>query len=241
MNKDSIVLAGLLLGVCVIISTAVGGYSFYQVRALDNSLSVTGSAKMSVKSDTVKWTAFFIRAVDAKTLKDGYAKMANDLTAVKKFYADNGYPDKDLTISPVFMEEVYSPNGNAQNKQYQLRQTIELNSTTDLEKITSLSKNTQGLINSGVVFSTQSLEYYYSKLPELRISLLASALKDAKARANEIAKAGGRSIGALKSASSGVVQVLPPNSVEVSDYGNYDTGSIDKEVMVTAKASFVIQ
>ncbi|MFA6253911.1 MAG: SIMPL domain-containing protein [Candidatus Paceibacterota bacterium] len=241
MNKDSIVFAGLLLGLCIIISTAVGGYSFYNVRSLDNSLTVTGSAKMSVKSDTVKWTTFFVRAVDVSTLKDGYAKMASDLIAVKKFYADNGYADKDLIISPVFMEEIYNPNGNAQNKQYQLRQTIELNSITDLEKVTGLSKNTQSLIDSGVVFSTQSLEYYYSKLPDLRVKLLAAALADAKARAVEIAKAGGRSVGALKSASSGVVQVLPPNSVDVSDYGNYDTSSVNKEVMVTAKASFVIK
>ncbi len=36
----------------------------------------------------------------------------------------------------------------------------------------------------------------------------------------------------------GVVQVLPPSSTEVSDYGAYDTSSIEKEVMVTVKASF---
>lgn len=240
MNKDSIVFAGLVLGLCLILATAVGGYSFYKIRSLDNSLTVTGSAKLAVKSDTVKWTTSFVRAVDVNTLKAGYAKMAADLVAVKKFYADNGYSDKDLILSPVFMEEVYNPNGNAQNKQYQLRQTVELDSTSELEKITNLSKNTQSLIDAGVVFSTQSLEYYYSKLPELRVKLLAEALKDAKARASEIAKAGGRSVGALKAASSGVVQVLPPNSVDVSDYGNYDTGSINKEVMVTAKASFVI-
>jgi len=39
----------------------------------------------------------------------------------------------------------------------------------------------------------------------------------------------------------GVVQVMPVNSVEISDYGTYDTGSIEKEVMVTVKALFILR
>ena len=53
--------------------------------------------------------------------------------------------------------------------------------------------------------------------------------------------AGGKKIGVLKSASSGVVQVMAQNSVEVSDYGMYDTSKIEKEIMVTVKASFEIK
>jgi len=240
INKDPIIILGWLIGLSLIVSTAIGAYTFYTVRSFDNSLTVTGSAKQQVKSDSVKWITAFERVVEASVLRDGYAKMATDLALVKKFYLDNGFSELELTISPVEMNETYDQNRNAQNKLYQLRQTIEIQSK-DIDKITALAKNTQSLINGGVVFSTQSLGYYYSKLPELRIKLLAAALTDAKARASEIAKAGGRQIGALKSASSGVVQVLPLNSVEVTDYGSYDTGSIDKEVMVSAKASFVIK
>jgi hypothetical protein len=86
--------------------------------------------------------------------------------------------------------------------------------------------------------STQSLEYYYSKLPDLRVSLLEDAVKDAKLRAEKIAAGTGRRVGSVRAASSGVVQVLSPNSVDISDYGNYDTSSVDKDVMVTVKASF---
>ena len=85
------------------------------------------------------------------------------------------------------------------------------------------------------------MEYYYSKLPEARVELLANAVADSKARAEQLAKAGGKAIGPLQSASSGVVQVMAPNSVEVSDYGMYDTSSINKEIMVTVKASFEIK
>jgi hypothetical protein len=70
---------------------------------------------------------------------------------------------------------------------------------------------------------------------------LGQAIADAKARAVEIAKSGGASIGKLKSASSGVVQVMAPNSTNVEDYGSYDTSTIDKEVSVTARAAFVVR
>jgi hypothetical protein len=48
-------------------------------------------------------------------------------------------------------------------------------------------------------------------------------------------------VGRLKSASSGVVQVLAPNSIDVSDYGSYDLQTIDKEVMLTARAVFFVR
>jgi hypothetical protein len=108
----------------------------------------------------------------------------------------------------------------------------------DVEGITAISKKITELASKGVIVSIQSLEYYYSKLPDLRVSLLTDAVKDAKARAEKIAAGTGRSVGSVQSASSGVVQVLAPNSVDVSDYGNYDTWSIEKEIMVTVKASF---
>ena len=140
------------------------------------------------------------------------------------------------------MYEVYDYSQGSENreKQYTLGQTVEL-SSADVGAVTTLAKDASVLASQGVIFQTQSLEYYYSKLPELRVSLLADAVKDAKARAAIIAESSGRSIGTLKSAAQGVVQVLPANSVEVSDYGAYDTSRIDKQVMVTVRAAFTIR
>jgi hypothetical protein len=75
----------------------------------------------------------------------------------------------------------------------------------------------------------------------MRVALLSSAIKDAGARAAAIAKESGRSVGTLRSASGGVVQVLPQGGVDISDYGTYDTQSKQKEVMVTIRAMFSLQ
>ena len=237
-NKNYMVF-GLILGLALIISAGIGSFTFYKLRSMDY-ITTTGSAKKAVTSDKVKWTANITRPVKISTIKDGYAKIDADLKEVKNFLTTSGIPTEAINISPVLMNEVYDNNAG-QEKNYNLVQTITIQSE-DVAKISDLAKNTSSLvINKGIIFSSTALEYYYSKLPEARVELLASAVADSKARADQLAKAGGKKIGTLKSASSGVVQVMAPNSVEVSDYGVYDTSSIDKEIMVTVKSSFEIK
>jgi hypothetical protein len=220
-NNKNYIIFGAILGLSLIVSASIGAFTFYKLRATDY-ISSTGSAKKAVVSDKAKWTSSINRNVTLSTLKGGYAKLDTDLKEVKAFLLANGIKEENIVISPVYMNEVYEQYPSA-DKKYNLVQNIEVNDT-DVNKIDQLSKNTNTLIvDKGVLFSTNSVEYYYSKLPEARVELLASAVEDAKARAGELARAGGKSIGVLKSASSGVVQVMSPNSVEVSDYGMYDT------------------
>jgi hypothetical protein len=161
-----------------------------------------------------------------------------DLNIVKAFLKAQGIDEKDVIISNVSMNENYKYNQNDNSeKEYTLNQQVEV-SSPDVNKITDLAKKTQDIINKGVIFSTNAVEYYYTKLPELRVSLLSDAIKDAKARAQQMAKATGKNVGNLKSAASGVVQVLSANALNVSDYGTYDTSKINKTVMVTVRAAF---
>jgi len=240
-NNKSYVLFGLILGLSIIASAGLGCFTFYKLRSM-NSISTTGSAKESVVSDQVKWTSTITRRATVSSIKDGYSKMDADLKGVKDFLASNGITDDQINISPVLMNEVYDQNsGSGSEKKYDLVQTITVQSG-DVQKIADLSKNTGTLIeDKGIIFATTALEYYYSKLPDARVALLANAVQDAKARANQLAIAGGKKIGVLESASSGVVQVMSPNSEDVNDYGTYDTSSINKEIMVTVKASFEIK
>ena len=238
--KNPIVTSALVLGISILICTCIASYTVYVFRSMDNLLSVTGSAKQSITADTVKWSTSISRQTKAEDLKSGYDAVAKDLKVVKQYFKNNGFDESALTVSTVYMDEVYDTNNSQvppSQKRYNLRQTIDLNST-EVDKVNLLSKNTGDVISQGVIFQTSAPEYSYSGLPTLRVSLLADALKDAKARAESIASMSGNSVGKLKSASSGVVQVLPPGSNEVSDYGTYDTVSIKKDVMVTVRASF---
>jgi hypothetical protein len=185
-----------------------------------------------------------MRTVRLDDLKNGYAMLAKDLSVVQDFLAKKGVNSADVSISPISMEENWSGDSkyvNPGDKLYNLRQPITVQSK-EVDKISDVAKSVNELAQKGIVMSTfGSIEYYFSKISDLRVSLLSEAVKDAKARAEKILEPSGGKVGRMKNASSGVVQVLPKNSVEISDYGTYDTMSKDKEVMVTVRATFTIK
>ena len=238
-SSKKMIYVAVIMGVCLIISAVIASYTFYLVRTPEDTLSVTGSVKEKVTSDLAKWTSNFSRTVPAEDLILGYDQMKADQDKVLEFFIDNGFEEGDVIISPVFMEQLYMYDPNAP-KENVLRQIVTIQAS-DVDKITYMAKNTQKLIDVGVIFSTQSLEYYYTKLPELRISLIPDAINDAKLRAQKIAEGSGKKIGAIKSANLGVVQVLPVNSTEVSDWGTYDTSTIEKEIMIPVNVTFTLK
>lgn len=238
-KHSPLVILGFILGGSFIVASLVGAFTVFRLRSLSDVISVTGSSKMAVTADQAKWTTQISRTVRISNLKNGYQEIAKDLDTTKAFMKEQGIEDAELTITPVSMNEQYQQDQSAE-KIYNLTQTLEVQSA-DVQKLTKASNNAVQVINKGVIFSTLSLEYFYSKLPEARIALLSQAIGDAKARAGEMAKNSGKKVGSLKSATSGVVQVQSLNSTDVSDYGSYDTSKIDKQITVTVKASFSLK
>jgi hypothetical protein len=232
--------AVIIMGIALILSAAVFGAFYYSAQSVRrDSLAVTGSAKTRVTSDQGKLVIMISHVAPLSGLSTGYAAVTRDLHIVESFLDGEGISDTTVTESPVSSIQQYDQNQEAETR-YELQQTVTIQSD-DVVKLTDVSKKVPSLTSQGAIVSIQSLEYYYSKLPELRVSLLGEAVQDAKARAAKIAEGTGRKIGSVEGASNGVVQVLPVNSVDISDYGTYDTSSIEKDVMVTLKASFALK
>ncbi len=231
-----------ILGVSLVLSSIFVSVALSKIRSTGNNLSVTGSTSKEVTSDTAKFSGSFTRTAKISGLKYGYEQMKSDLAYVKSFLKEQGVDEAGITFSTVSMFEnyKYNSNGYESEKEYNLTQNVEV-SSTNIDQITNLAQATQKLIDKGVIFTTNAPQYFYSKLPALRVELLSAAMADARVRAEQITKGSGSSVGTLSSASSGVVQVLPANSLEISDYGAYDTSTIKKNVMVTVKAVFKVR
>lgn len=231
--------AAVLGGSLIIASIIVSG-TLYKIKAAEDSITVTGSAKTTVKADLVKWRISISRTVLATDMKRGYSEIARDLSVVKNFFSDNNIAETDLVISPVFADKNYAYYKEGANRpiEYNLQQTIEVQSS-DIEKITALSRDTKFLVDNSVIFSPQAPEYYFTGLANKRLDLLGLAVQDAKLRATKIAESGDRHVGSLKSTSVGVTQVTAKNSIsDVNDYGAYDTQTIDKDIMITVRSVF---
>jgi len=231
--------AAFTLGLCLIAAAAVGAYAFYRVHTLDNTLSVTGSATEDAVSDSAKWTVSLSRSAYEDSIAAAQTRVTADAKQVMAFFSKAGISDDKITTSPIFVDQEYSSDANAPRR-YTVRTDVSIQSDNP-QLVQKLSKDINTLAAQGIVISAQTPQYFISSLPDLRVSLIGKAVTDAKARAEQIAKATGRTVGALQSASGGVVQVLSPDSVDVADYGSYDTSTINKTVMVTARATFYLR
>lgn len=240
MENKHIILSSLIIAVSLIISVLIYSGNLFKIENLSNTLVVTGSSTKIVTSDLVKLSANFSRTVYESQLKEGYALMAADEAKVVKFLNDNNISEEEYSISPVSMYEQYSYKEYETEKKYNLSQQVII-ASADLEKVKTLSQKANELIKENVIYQTNALEYYYTKLPEERINLLPAAVADAQKRAEAIAQSTDKKVGALKSASMGVVQIMQPNSTEISSYGSYDTSTKEKEIMITVSANFVLE
>ncbi|WP_448376379.1 SIMPL domain-containing protein [Fervidobacterium sp.] len=231
-------IAAIILGISFILGMAIFGYFFYISKLPQKTLSVTGSAREFVVSDIAEWSSNYSVKISESKLNEGFRVMKIHEKKVLEIFKEHGIKDDELSLSAISVSELYTEPGQATERQYVLTQYITVQ-TKDVDGIAQKVKQiTQQILDLGVAFQAYSVEYYYSKLSEKRIQLLSSAVRDARRRAEEIAKSGGLTVGKVISARSGVVQVLAPNSVEVSDYGTYDTSTKEKEVMVTVNVIF---
>jgi hypothetical protein len=243
-HKPSLALAATIIGVSLIATGAIVASYFYRVKALNDVINITGSASKTITSDVVKWRLNFSRTVDEANLKQGYALLKSDNEAVMKYLAGRQIPADKINVSPVNVNQQYDAYqekmGGSAPKRYMLSQEVTIESN-EVDKVTQASKESSSLISEGVFINTVGLEYYYSKLADLKMQMLSEATKNAKDRAQQIAQSTGAKIGYLRSANMGVTQITQVNSTEVSDYGMYDTSSIEKQITAIVRATFSLK
>jgi hypothetical protein len=232
--------AATLLTLGAVIATGIASYTAYGIKTAADTIEVTGSAKEAVEADYAR----LVINLDTTTPTTGQQAGLDRLTQANKKIVDiltkQGFTDVESPAAQVNAQYVYPQNSAPVQTGYTVNRQLIIRSA-DIEKVALLASEIGPLTGSGYNVTTQGLELTYQKLNEMRVKLLTQAIKDAQARAEAIAKESGRSVGALRSASSGIVQVLSEGSVEVSDYGTYDTQSKRKEVMVTVRTTFSLE
>lgn len=243
MNQDNkkyiaLVLVALILSAGLIASTVIATNGLVEIKGT-RSITVTGSAKQQLKSDLIVWKGSF--SSQSPVMPEAYAKLKADSQKVKSYLKGKGIDEKDMVFSSIDTNPIYEMNYNGQYTNniiaYRLYQRVEIKSA-DVDKLTQISREATELMNDGVEFQSFPPEYFYTKIADLKVSILAEATKDAKNRAEQISQNTGSRIGALKSAKMGVFQITPLYSTEVADYGINDTSSIDKEITAVVTCTF---
>ena len=238
--SEPLVAATTLFAVTLIVITVYGAQVFYDIKLAGDTVEVTGSTKEAVVADRGR----LVINVETKTgLNDQPAGTARAQKAVDNIIAylqAQNLIEYETPAGYVNTDYYYPQNAAPVQTGYTISRSVVVRSG-ELEKLTSLANDMGPLSGAGYIVTSGGIELTYSKLDEMRVKLLTSAIKDATDRAEAIASESGRTVGALRNATGGVVQVLAADGIEISDYGSYDTSSLNKEVMVTVRASFELK
>jgi uncharacterized protein len=231
-------LAGLFLAAGLVLSSMLATTTWLKVK---NSQFITakGSTRKNVKSDLIVWQGNF--NVEADTLLDAQRKLKADLVAVGQFLTGNGVTN--FIFKPIGIDELKAMKDADGWRQehttgYRLTQTVRVESE-DVEKIARL--DTTPLVEQGILFTTEPPQFLYTKVAGEKIEMLADATKDARARAEQIAAQGSRSIASLHDAEMGVFQITPLHETDTSSGGENDTSSLDKTITAVVTATFLLK
>ena len=220
----------------------IGARALVKVKLANQVISVKGFAERRITSDLAIWRGSF--AVTSPSLTAGYQALEGDLAKVMAYLKAEGITADAMNVSSVVTTtyEKMSSSGysTGQIESYQLTQTVTVTSH-DVMRLQKLSTESTSLIKQGIGFTSNPPEYYYTKLDEIKIAMLGESTKDARARAEEVAKASGNNVGALRAARQGVFQITPVNSADTSDYGMFDVSSIDKSVKAVVTVDYAIE
>jgi uncharacterized protein len=144
------------------------------------------------------------------------------------------------SIDTSAIPEVVNGRETGKTLAYRLNQRFEIRSN-DVDRISKLSQQSTELINEGIPLVSEAPEYLYTQLAKLRIEMVSEAAKDAKERAEAIARSTGNKVGSVQSAQTGVFQITSRNSTEVSNSGIYDTSSVEKDITAVVSVKFAME
>lgn len=227
--------AASIISVALIICTVIGAATLVRVKSYGRTISVTGAAFKSIRSDLAIWEGNV--SVRAPMLETAYQLLEQDLEKVEDFLQKKGFSDGDYMLSPVVIAR--HTNRERETTGYGLTRTIRIE-LADVERIRQLSVEASTLIELGVLFESRPAQYLFTGLDTLKIEMIRAATENAKLRAEQLAETTGRTVGGPRSARVGVFQIRALHSQDVSSRGMSDVTSIDKEIVSTVHVSFLI-
>jgi len=240
-NERSGLFAALALALGLVLASVIGGSYFVKGKRGDQTITVTGSARKRIKSDLVIWRAGV--SYQTPTLAEAYRSLSDNVPRVKAYLIGKGIAENQITISSISSQTLHGRTSGGEETAeitgYSLSQELEVRSG-EVDKIAQVAREATELINQGILIESKPPEYLYTKLGDLKVEMLAEAAKDAKVRAQQIAQSAGSSIGSIRNARMGVLQITAADSNEVSDSGMNDTSTLEKDITAVVNIGFAV-
>ncbi|MFN4854505.1 MAG: SIMPL domain-containing protein [Bacteroidota bacterium] len=242
MNKNT--LRFLFLPISILLASWIFSVTWKRTHKQGETITVTGLSSRDFSSDLIVWSGSF--SAKASDLKEAYKVLISDQALIKDYLEQKGITAKEMLFSSVSINRdynsVYNPDGSRKDvfTGYTLSQKVEISSKR-VAVIEKIAREVTEILNKDIEFYSNPPEYYYIKLDELKLQMLAEAAANARLRAERMAENAGASLGKLRSADMGIFQITARNSGEdLSWGGTFNTSSKEKTARITIKASYFV-
>ena len=243
--SNAIIVLGLLLAIGMASAAFILGVQAKRAVAGQQSITVKGLAEKPISADSATWV-LNIGVTDAEQ-RGALEKLATERKVLEAFLIKQGLPKEtwDWSVEGIadHYEEIFIKDTPRQvRKGFDAYQSVVI-SSKDLDKITQANQAVLQLRADNHPITAQPPQYLVSGLEQVKMSLIADATKNARARATEFVKQDGVKVGVMKSANQGAFYILAKGGEAGDDsYGGvYDKSSIEKTARVVVTIVYNIE
>lgn len=198
----------MIMGVCVVLAALVLGIfmvcTVKTLKSYDDTVTVRGLCEKEVDAD---------RAV----LRVNYSAQDNSLVNLRQTVEDNdqviinmlkqaGFTDEEIKYTSAHINDRYDYYSSNIAYRYGANQTINV-FTSKMDKVSAIQKKLDAELLKQNIISNTYASYEYNGLNEIKPSMIAESLKNARSAADEFAKNSGSEIGKMRTASQGYFEV----------------------------------
>jgi hypothetical protein len=231
-----LVIAGALLGLGLVVGGGLVGNGVINARVGDRAVTVRGLAEKPVKADLAILPLRFTASGDDLTLVQ--SQIDADTTRVREFLKSQGYKAEEIETGRLEVADTRSREYQTQAAaRYILAQTLIVR-TTDVDRVTATTRALGELVRQGVVLQDfQGPTYSFTKLNDIRPSMIAEATASARSGAAQFAKDSGTNLGPIKQATQGSFEIQARDEAAPGGEG----GSVMKKVRVVTTVTYQLK
>ncbi len=197
---------GVLLGLALVLGAWQMARSVRDFRLLDRSVEVKGLSEREVPADLAIWPiAHSAAGNDVAAL---YRTLDRTSQRIVDFLVGAGFPREQLSVSPPHVVDKQAREwGDPQRGEFRYtgRATVTVY-TPDVERVRATMSRLVELGAEGIVLGSEQgaqPQFLFTKLNEIKPSMLEEATRNARASATKFAEDSGSRLGSMRRASQG--------------------------------------
>ncbi len=205
----SIVLAALVLGIMMVCTVKT-------LKSYDDTVKVRGLCEKEVPADRVVWRISY--SEKSNDLADLRNTIRRNNDVIVKLLREAGFTEEEVKVGNANYDDRYTYANNVSQItfRYQANQTVTV-FTKNLDLVRKLQQTLEtDLVNQNILANSWA-DYQYLGLNDIKPSMIAESLENARVAADEFAKNSHSKIGKMRTASQGYFEVedLDENTPQV--------------------------